>query len=195
MSIKRKGEQGYINFMKSFNLLVTFVMFFIAAVIFIIGLNIYESKANLMTIIGALFVIPAARFMTVWFLFLPFKSVTKEKYEKVFSLMKQGNLLYTDVLFTSTERAYGASFMVLTSDKIFIYTTKNCNKLQDYMADILKRRAFAMKVSCTDDEGKFMNYLKGADSYAEKTYEDEDDKDAAVKERERLKEVLESFMA
>lgn len=195
MSIKRKGEQGYINFMKSFNLLVAFVMFFIAAVIFIIGLNIYESKANLMTIIGALFVIPAARFMTVWFLFLPFKSVTKEKYEKVFSLMKQGNLLYTDVLFTSTERAYGASFMVLTSDKIFIYTTKNCNKLQDYMADILKRRAFAMKVSCTDDEGKFMNYLKGADSYAEKTYEDEDDKDAAVKERERLKEVLESFMA
>ena len=37
MSFKRKGEQGYIGFMKSFNLLVSFVLFVIAAVIFIIG--------------------------------------------------------------------------------------------------------------------------------------------------------------
>ena len=114
MSFKRKGEQGYIGFMKSFNLLVSFVLFVIAAVIFIIGMSIYDTKGNILTIVGALFIIPMARFLTVFFLFLPFKSVPKETYDKAFSQMKQGNLLYADVIFTSTEKAYGASLLVVT---------------------------------------------------------------------------------
>ena len=198
MNIRKKGENGYISFMKFFNLLVAIVMFVMAAVLFCIGLGIYESKANWMTIVGALFVIPAARFMTVWFLFLPFKSVEKDKYDKVFKSMKQGNLLYSDVLFTSVERAYCASFMTITSDKILIFTKNKRykpEKLQDYLSDIMKRRAFAYKVTCTDDEGKYMMLLKSADSFSEKQYEDDTEKKNAEKERTRLCEVLESFMA
>lgn len=194
MNFKRKGEQGYIGFMKSFNLLVSFVLFVIAAVIFIIGMSIYDTKGNILTIIGALFIIPMARFLTVFFLFLPFKSVPKETYDKAFSQMKQGNLLYADVVFTSTEKAYGAYLMVITSDKVLAYSVKNTSKLQDYLSDILKRRAFAYKVTCTDDEGKFFNLLKSADSYAEKTYSGQEEKDSAEKERDRLREVIESFM-
>lgn len=195
MSFKRKGEQGYLSFMKSFNLLVSFVLFVIAAVIFIIGMSIYDSKGNILTIIGALFIIPMARFLTVFIMFLPFKPVNKETYDRAFSQMKPGNLLYADVVFTSAERAYGAPLMVITSDKIFVYTLKNCSKFQDYLADILKRRAFAYKATCTDDEGKFFNLLKSADSYGEKTYSDKEEKESAEKERDRLREVLESFMA
>ena len=195
MSFKRKGEQGYISFMKSFNLLVSVVLFIIAAILFIIGLSVYETKGNILTIIGALFIIPMARFLTVWFLFLPYRSVSKMEYDKVFSLMKQGNLLYSDVLLTSTERAYCASFIVVTSDKIFALSGKKSEKLQDYLADIIKRRALAFKVTCTDDAAKFQNFLKSADSFSEQKYDDEDEKKAAGKERERLCEVLESFMA
>lgn len=195
MSFKRKGEQGYISFMKSFNLLISFVLFVIAAVIFIIGMSIYDTKGNILTIVGALFIIPMARFLTVWFLFLPFKSVSKPEYDKIFALMKQGNLLYADVLLTSTEKAYCASFLVITSDKIFAYSAKNVSKLQEYLSDIIKRRAFAYKVTCTDDEAKFQNFLKSADSYAEQKFDGDDEKAAAEKERDRLREVLESFMA
>ena len=194
MNFKRKGEQGYISFMKGFNLLVAVVLFVIAAVLFCIGLAVYETKGNLLTIIGALFIIPMARFITVWILFLPFRSVSKERFDKVFSMMKQGNLLYTDVILTSTEKAYGADFVVVTGDKIFAFSKKQVGKLQDYLADIVKRRAFAYKVTCTDDEGKFFNLLKGADSFDERTYDDEDEKKAVKLERERLCEVLESFM-
>ena len=136
--------------------------------------------------------------MTVWFLFLPFKSVSEEQYKKVFENVKQGNMLYADVLFTSVERAYCASFMMITSDKILIYTSNKKykpEKLQDYLADIMKRRALAYKVTCTDDEGKYLNMLKSADSVAEKKYDDDDEKQAAEIERKRLCEVLESFMA
>lgn len=195
MTFKKKGEQGYINFMKKFNLLITVVCFLLATGLFLIGISIYESKANVFTIIGALFVIPAARFMTVWILFLPYKSVSKEDYDKVFAAMKAGNLLYADVLLTSTEKAYGASYLVVTGDKIFVYSVKNFNKLEDYLKDILKRRAFAYKVTCTDDNGKFMNFLKSADAYGEKAYNDAKEKEADELERKRLCEVLESFMA
>ena len=195
MDFKRKGEQGYISFMKKFNLLVTVVCFLLAAGLFLIGISIYETKANVLTIVGALFVIPAARFMTVWILFLPHKSVTEEEYDKVFKSMKAGNLLYADVLFTSTEKAYGVSFLVVTGDKIFALAEKNVNKLEDYLKDILKRRAFAIKATCTDDKAKFMNFLKSADAYGEKTYADDAAKEADNLERNRLREVLESFMA
>ena len=195
MTFKRKGEQGYLSFMKKFNLLVTIVCFLLAAGLFLIGISIYETKANVLTIVGALFVIPAARFMTVWILFLPHKSVTEEEYNKVFKAMKTGNLLYADVLFTSTEKAYAASFVVVTGDKIFAYAEKNVNKLEEYLKDILKRRAFAIKATCTDDKGKFMNFLKSADAYGEKTYESAEEKEADELERKRLCEVLESFMA
>ncbi|MBR4344835.1 MAG: hypothetical protein IKP88_19380 [Lachnospiraceae bacterium] len=198
MNIRKKGEHGYISFMKFFNALVAAVMFVLAAVLFCIGLSVYESKANWLTIVGALFVIPAARFMTVGILFFPYKTTEQAQYDKVFGAMKQGNLLYSDVLFTSTERAYCASFMVITSDKILIFTKHkkmSPDKLQSYLSDIMKRRAFAYKVTCTDDEGKYMNLLRSADSFAEKQYEDEDEKKSAEKERKRLCEVLESFMA
>lgn len=195
MNFKRKGEQGYLSFMKKFNLLVTIVCFLLAAGLFLIGISIYETKANVLTIVGALFVIPAARFMTVWILFLPHKSVTEEEYNKVFKAMKAGNLLYADVLFTSTEKAYAASFVVVTGDKIFAYAEKNVNKLEEYLKDILKRRAFAIKATCTDDKGKFMNFLKSADAYGEKVYESAEEKEADELERKRLCEVLESFMA
>ena len=195
MNFKRKGEQGYIKFMKSFNLLVAIVLFVIAAILFIVGLSIYDTKGNILTIIGAIFIIPMARFLTVWFLFLPYKSVTRQEYDKIFALMKQGNLLYADVLLTSTEKAYCASYLVITSDKIFVFASKNSQKLQEYLADIIKRRAFAMKVSCTDDEAKFQNFLKSADSYAEQKFDDKEEKESAEKERARLCEVLESFMA
>lgn len=195
MTFKRKGEQGYLSFMKKFNLLVTIVCFLLAAGLFLIGISIYETKANVLTIVGALFVIPAARFMTVWILFLPHKSVTEEEYNKVFKAMKAGNLLYADVLFTSTEKAYAASFVVVTGDKIFAYAGKNVNKLEEYLKDILKRRAFAIKATCTDDKGKFMNFLKSADAYGEKVYESAEEKEADELERKRLCEVLESFMA
>ena len=198
MNFKRKGEFGYISFMKSFNLLVAVVMFVLAAVLFIIGLSVYETKANWMTIVGALFVIPAARFMVVFILFLPYMSVDKQQFDKIFSLMKKGNLLYCDVLFTSTERAYCASFMAITADKILIFTKNKKHKpekLQDYLSDIVKRRALDFKVTCTDDEGKFQNMLKSADSFAEREFDDEDEKKAIEKERSRACEVLESFMA
>ena len=133
--------------------------------------------------------------LPVWFLFLPFKSVAKPEYDKIFALMKQGNLLYADVLLTSTEKAYCASYLVITSDKIFAYSAKNVSKLQEYLSDIIKRRAFAYKVTCTDDEAKFQNFLKSADSYAEQKFDGDDEKAAAEKERDRLREVLESFMA
>ena len=195
MTFKKKGEQGYISFMKKFNLLITAVCFLFAAGLFLIGISIYESKANVFTIIGALFVIPAARFMTVWFLFLPHKSVTKEDYDKVFGAMKAGNLLYADVLLTSTEKAYGIPYLVVTGDKIFAYSVKDVSKLEEYLKDILKRRAFAYKATCTDDKGKFMSFLKSADAYGEKVYNDAKEKEAEELERNRLREVLESFMA
>ncbi len=193
---KMKGEFGYIDFMKKFNFLLTLILFIIAAGLFIIGLCVFDSKANLLTIIGALFVIPAARYTTVWILFMQHKSGTEEQYEKALGLLKPGNLLYSDALITSTEKAYNLQFAVITGDKILaLYNGKEkLYKVQEYVASIFQRKGFDYKVTVTDEEAKFFSLLKASDSAADMVFADDEERERYESDRREICTTLESYM-
>lgn len=195
-AFRQKGEPGYIAFMKKFNLLITLVLFALAIGIFITGLLIFESKANICSIIGALFIIPAARYMTVWILFLPYKSVTDEEFKEIYGLMKGGNILYADVLVTSTEKAYCMPFLVITGNKVFAFAKGNAKlyKVQDYMADTIRRRGCDFKVMVTDDIAKFRSLLRSADSAGELVFNDDEQRENFDRERAELCQIIESIM-
>lgn len=197
INIVRKGEFGYISFMKKLNLLITVVLFLIAGGIFVSGLFLFESKANICTIVGALFIIPAARYMTVWILFLPHKPVTVEQFEKTYGLMKGGNILYCDVLITSPEKAYNLPFIAITGDKVIALMAgkEKLYKVQDYFGGFIRRRGFDdFKVTVTDEEAKFQSLLRAADSAAEITFANESEHEAFDKERLELCEAIDSIM-
>lgn len=191
-----KGEPGYIKTAKTFNFLVTLVLAAFCAGLLIPGFLAFESKLNICVIIGILFVIPAARFITVWILFLPFRSVDQKKYDEIMSLMKGGNLLYADVIITSTEKAYFLPFLVITGDKVlaFYQGKEKLYKVQDYFADTVKRRGFDYKVTVTDDEAKFKSLLRAADAYSELEFESEADKEDFDAERGRLCDNIEALI-
>lgn len=193
---KVKGEPGYISFSKMFNLMITFVLALFCAGLLIPGFLAFESKLNICVIVGILFVIPAARFFTVWVLFMPFKSVTQEKADEMMKLMKGGNLLYSDVIITSTEKAYFLPFVVITGDKILAFYSgkEKLYKVQEYFADVVKRRGFDYKTTVTDDEAKFKSLLRAADSFSELQYESQEDKEQYEAERARLCENLEAMI-
>lgn len=195
-SFKLKGEFGYINFMKKFNFLLTLILFAIAAGLFIIGLCVFESKANILTIIGALFVIPAARYMTVWLLFMQHKSGTPEQYEKAIGLLKQGNLLYSDALITSTEKAYNLQFVVITGDKILaLYNGREkLYKVQEYVSSLFTRKGFDYKVTVTDEEAKFFSLMKASDAAADMTFADDEEKERHESDRREICSTLETYM-
>ncbi|MCQ2495039.1 MAG: hypothetical protein MJ131_00440 [Lachnospiraceae bacterium] len=196
-NIVRKGEFGYISFMKKLNLVISLVLFLFAGGIFVSGLFLFESKANICTIIGALFVIPAARYMTVWILFMPHKSVSTEQFEKTYGLMKGGNILYCDVLITSPEKAYFLPFIAITGDKVIALMAgkDKLYKVQDYFGGFIRRRGFDdFKVTVTDDEAKFQSLLRAADSAAEIRFADDEEREAFDRERIELCGAIDSIM-
>ncbi len=195
---KCKGEVGYIDYMKKRELLLSILSFGIAAFIFILGLvlNNFE-KGNVFTIAAALAVIPAAKILTSFIMFVPYHSVAEDKYAVVKDAMKPGSILYSDLVITSTQKAMNLAFMVITSDKILILTGREKEDpagIQEYVGGAVRRRGCDFKVTVTADEKKYISLLKNSDSPAALEFENDEAKAAFDAEREDLCSMLESLM-
>ncbi len=198
LSIKAKGEPGYITSKKRIELTTAIILFLIAAGIFVLGLALNKwEKGNIFTIIAALFIIPMAKFVTGYILFFPFKSVDPEKVKEVEKSAKAGSLVFSDVVITSEKVAMGLDFLVVTGDKILGITSREKEDVLDirnYLQDKITRQGHDYKVSITDEFKKFTNMLKSSDCVAELTFDSEEDREYFEKDRNEVLELLISLM-
>ena len=196
--IKAKGERGYISFMKKRTLIRTLIMFGVAAAVFVAGLALNKwEKGNVFTIIACVLVIPAARVMTSFILFFPFKTVSEESYDETEKAARAGSIIYADNVIASPDKALSLDYLVITGSKIIGQVGRDNEKLykiQDYMSDTVRRRGFDYKVTVTDDRNKFLSLLKNSDSAAAIEFESEAEKAAFDAERAELCKMLESIM-
>ncbi|MCR5428832.1 MAG: hypothetical protein K6F16_07555 [Lachnospiraceae bacterium] len=198
LAFKAKGEVGYIDSKKRYELIMTLILFAVAAGIFVLGLALNKwEKGNIFTIIAALFVIPMARYATTYIMFFPFKSVTEAEAAEAEAAAKPGSIIYADYIMTSEKRAMMLAFAVITSDKIIGLTGRKEEDVLDirnYIQDIVTRRGYDYKVTITDEKSKFLSLLRGSDSAAELAFENDEAKTAFDEERKKLCGELESLM-
>ena len=126
MSMKRnninKMEYGYIRQKKRTLLLQMCGILGIGVLVFLVGLLLNKGElANIFTVVSILFVLPAARYLTVWILIFPYHSPKREEYEKLSALAKEHGLLLSDLVFTSSERAMHLDYMVLAGGQAYCY--------------------------------------------------------------------------
>ncbi len=195
---KAKGEVGYINSKKKYELIMALAIFAVAAAIFVIGLALNKwEKGNIFTVIAAIFIIPMARFMTTYIMFRPFKSVSQEKADEVEKNAKPGSIIYADYIMTSEKKAMMLAFLVITSDKILGIIGREQEDVLDvrnYIQDMVTRRGYDYKVTIAEDYPKFFSLLKGSDCVADMKFENEEAKEEFDKERAALCGELESIM-
>ncbi len=195
---KAKGEVGYIDSKKRYELIMALSLFAVAAAIFVIGLALNKwEKGNIFTVIAAIFIIPMARYLTTYIMFRPFRSVTKEKADEVEKNAKPGSIIYADYIMTSEKKAMMLAFLVITSDKILGIIGRESEDVLDirnYIQDLVTRRGYDYKVTIAEDYGKFLSLLKGSDSAADIEFENDEAKEAFDKERTALCGELESIM-
>lgn len=192
-----KGTHGRIRFLKRKNLLLALILFFIAIALFFIGIAIFQNRGNVFTVIAALFVIPAARALTGFVLVFPFKEVSEEYIAEVDGAVRPGSIIYTDVVLTSTERAMGLAFIVVTGSKVIAVTGRDKEdvfKVQEYLGGMVRRKGFEYKVTIVGEKSKFLSLLKMSDSASEMTFENEEDRKYFENDREELCRLLESVM-
>lgn len=183
MSMKRnninKMEYGYIRQKKRTLLLQMCGILGIGVLVFLVGLLLNKGElANIFTVVSILFVLPAARYLTVWILIFPYHSPKREEYEKLSALAKEHGLLLSDLVFTSSERAMHLDYMVLAGGQAYCYvetefspgrqdaekdknqekrqkTTKLLQTTERYLNDHFAKEKFSIKAKIWEDYAAF----------------------------------------
>lgn len=210
------GGFGYIKNRKRKYINKTLLFIGLGIFIFLIGYFLNEqSNRNVFTILAILMVLPGAKALVGYIVFHPFKSVSKERYQSVYEMVK-ANLpeskaieetmidtimkedvmnLYTDVVFTSPEKVMNLDFLVVSNSRMIGLVGSKKQKievLQDYMQKCMTGRKLPFGVKLYEDEKNFLSAVKSfgkgiSDSSESLTKEEESKR---KKNREEVIELL-----
>lgn len=148
MKIER-GNYGYVSTLKKRKLLIAIGMFAISLALVIAGYIISnKTRESILTVLGIVSVLPAAKVLVSYIILFPYKTFSKEEYEKIKKFDTAGFALY-DFVMSSPEKIMNIYALVPTVDKIFLLIGKE-NKDPDYtrkyVAKILKGKLLTKEV-------------------------------------------------
>lgn len=159
-----KGTLGYIKKKKKRHAGMVLLLLLIGAIIMITGLIINKfDKANICTVLSILMVLPAAKNLVLLIVVFPYKSVTKERYDKIASLVNDNTILMTDMVITSPEEVMNLDFVVITDNQVLGLIGKKKQKedvVEKYIEETLKANkldGFTVKVF--REEEKFISCI------------------------------------
>lgn len=155
-----KGSFGYIRKKKRRQILLVFLMLFIAAVMFITGLFLHKfDKSNLCTMLAILMVLPMAKFFVIYVVLFPYKSVSRERYDAVSEKVAEDAILMTDMVITSSDISMNLDFIIITDNRILGLTGKkkqDIKYIEDYLKKTLESNNLdSFTVRIFDDEKQF----------------------------------------
>lgn len=159
-----KGCVGYIKKKKRRQLLLVVLMVVIGAVMFITGLFLNKfSKANLCTVLAILMVLPAAKFLVLFIVMFPYKSVPEIRVKNVKNLVCENAIVMADMVITSSEKVMNLDFVVITDNQVLCVTGKakqDASYIENYLKQSFadnKLDGFTVKVF--DDNKQFEKCL------------------------------------
>ena len=157
-------EYGRIRWEKQRLFIRVLIMIAIGVAVFVLGLflNKFE-KRNIFTVAAILFVLPMARYLATFLIMLPHKTPGRDLYEQVKTVVPKGSILLSDYLFTSSERAMGLSFLVLTGHELIGLVERDkekTEKIMEFLSGELKKRGISGKVVLYEDANRFAEALK-----------------------------------
>lgn len=127
-----KGTRNYINTQKKYELIRTFLFFFIPISLFIAGYVTTKTKVNLLTIVAVVGVLPACKSLVGAIMFLKHNSLSKENADKIDAVKHELPELY-DMVFTTYEKTHIVSHMVIAGNTVCGFTeSKNFQEKEFY---------------------------------------------------------------
>lgn len=161
-----KGEHGYINQRKKKQLIKTLIMFFIAASIFVLGLALNKwEKANVFTIIAALFVLPSTKVLVNYILLAPYHSVSDDVYQRLIKVLSEEDTMYTDMVFTSEQKVMNLAMLVIRGNQIIGLIGRekeNDQYIKQYLSTRLAALGYSFQVHIVKSETEFISRVTKA---------------------------------
>ena len=164
-----KGQAGYLNYKKNNDIFFSVVISTIAIIVLIVGLLLYKTRLNYLTIVSILIFLPAARRLVYAIIRLRFKSfdLTKAKeYDKKFPHLR---LIY-DLVFSTEKEFYHIDVMTISGGKIYAYSKslKDIDNTKNYLLSVLKKNnIFGYDIKIYLNQKDFEDRLDGLDIISE----------------------------
>ena len=137
-----RGSFEYIKKKKKKHMSAMLLQILAGVIIFVIGLllNKYD-KVNICTVVAILMVLPAAKHLVEFIVMFPYKSVTRERYDKVMDL----------------------DFVIITDNQVLGLIGKkdqDAGYIEKYLKDSLKNNGLEeFTVKIFEDEDKFIKCI------------------------------------
>lgn len=181
-----KGQHNYIDYKKKSQLIKTGLMFFIAAAVFVLGLVLNKSdRSNIFTIVAAVLILPAAKFMVNLIIMIPYHSVEQKTYEHIINSIEGCDKIYTDIVMTSPQKIMNLAFLVVKGNQVLGLVIRSKEKpdyIQSYLRTEFKLRNYQGTIRILNNEKEWIAKVNQATKSDQK------------EEHQKWYEYLESLM-
>lgn len=165
----RKCEFGYIQKQKTFQSLMLLLFVAVGVGLFLAGLLITGTRANIFTVLGILMVLPAAKRIIALVVMVPRRSVDKDRYDQMRETVSEEGVLYTDYVFTSPDKIMSFDFLIIQNQNVMGVLSEKKQE-QAYILDYLQKgvdsqvSGYHVKLFSSDEEFyKFYRRMAGED--------------------------------
>ena len=131
-----KGQPGYLDYKKKYEIIRTLIYFAIVAAVFFLGVWQTHSRKNLLTVVAVVGCLPASKALVGVITRFPYKSVPKELAADIKSRSKHITCIF-DMVLTSTEKFMPIQCIVISGNTIFGYAPDKKTDLK-YATDFIK---------------------------------------------------------
>ena len=173
-----RGEYGYIRDRKKRLLITTGILLAALLAAFFLGLILFNTRLNLLTLLAALLVIPMANFLVSYIALM--KSITPSSQEKddVDAAAGDWPVLY-ELTIPDEKRIFFAPYAICEDHEVLMYFPKKekLEQAQSFIKDKLKRQGLNAKVKLCADRNEF---LKEVHKLPPKEEDRAEEKDAAL---------------
>lgn len=155
----KKGNHGYLGFRKKEVLLQTIILFFVSILIFICGYLYKGSKANILSVVAVLGLLPASKSLVSFIMYIKTPKYNESIYERIKAPVEKNTGLF-EAYFTSYKLNFPVTACFCKKDCIIGYTEfDKCDvrALEEHINDILKQNAYKdVTVKVFTDMDKFI---------------------------------------
>lgn len=158
----QKCSPGYISYKKKISIIWILVFIAIGVAVFLAGYFWTHTRANLLTVLAVLMVLPAAKRVVALVVMLPRKSVSKERYELVKQAVGEG-VLFSDYVFTSTEKIMHLDFVVIRNGNVLAVIAPSKQDrayMKNYLESSVHKVAADYRVRVFDGDEALLAHMK-----------------------------------
>ena len=158
-----KGDFGYLASMKKKNLLISLLVTGLMAIV--IGIGLWLNKGdikNIYTVVGILFALPLARFLSVFLVVMPMKPMDEGEKEEIITAISQAgsDQFLWDMALSSQEKVRHFPCIIWSDHHVVAWYEGKDNTYQNYLSNVMKNNCHRVAVEAYNKKEDFLKAAK-----------------------------------